>query len=52
MDIPKNELEVIYKSLKRDQEAMEANPKDEDYDHHGMVSHLIMKIEIEGKIKS
>jgi hypothetical protein len=50
MDILKNELDVIYKSLKKDKELMEAKPKDEDFDHYRMVCHLITKFEFEGKI--
>ena len=52
MDIFKNELEVIYKSLKRDKKIMESKPKNEEYEHYKMVCHLITKFEIEGKIKN
>lgn len=52
MDILKNELEVIYKSLKRDKELMEVSRKEEEYDHYVVVNHLLTKFEIEGKIKS
>lgn len=51
MMLSKNELEDIYKSLKRDKKTMEKHRKSEEFQHYEMVCHLITKFEVEGKIK-